>query len=474
MKNNKMLLIGGIAVVLIACAVFMFGGGSDSQGGKTPVFGNDYEKAQAAMEAGEPEQAIELLKKFTAENPKDAKAWLLLGDAYKSIETYEMPLGDKFEAFKAFHKAYWLGDREAQRRLAWELSPIPISFTEGLNKRVGALDETEYKKLNEEFNLKAKELTDEEKDEEYNKLYRLNEIVYGNKISHRGDDWFTLLTSVQSTEDELFAMEIMTGALTLGLERGRCEYLPEDIFSFWSQNVQKQIIEKGLTENNPKALVLDAFLSMPDNITNFGEFTSAYAKIIQRLARDVEKLDNVGKAVLLSLSANDVSNTLKVPQIIQLAKEISVGPYAYANLPAQILSKIEFPKEEQDQIIEAIQDAKYNDNSKTWKDVLNKMELISWREVQPQLKQGYSAYWITRGMIFEGKYNNEIIKIFFPVRFNTLKNKWELIIGRGAIQTIDNHTNMQMLHAYLQGANELPVADDKIAPWMQETLGLVK
>ena len=71
--KNKLVIVGSIVAVIVIC-VFIFAGNSNT-GVKVPVFANDYEKAQAAMEAGEPEQAIELLKKYTSENPENADGW---------------------------------------------------------------------------------------------------------------------------------------------------------------------------------------------------------------------------------------------------------------------------------------------------------------------------------------------------------------------------------------------------------------
>ena len=121
MKNGKLLLIGGVAAVLVICAFLFMGGGSDTPGaGKIT---DKYASAREAIAKGQPEKAVEILKPMVQESD-DPAGWLLLGDAYVSIETLDLPVGDRYHAMEAYANGAYLGDFESLKRCIWFMSPF--------------------------------------------------------------------------------------------------------------------------------------------------------------------------------------------------------------------------------------------------------------------------------------------------------------------------------------------------------------
>ena len=126
MKNGKLLVIGGVVAVLVICAFLFMGGGSDTPGaGKIT---DKYASAREAIAKGQPEKAVEILKPMVEESD-DPAGWLLLGDAYVSIETLDLPVGDRYHAMEAYANGAYLGDFESLKRCIWFMSPFKI-YTE--------------------------------------------------------------------------------------------------------------------------------------------------------------------------------------------------------------------------------------------------------------------------------------------------------------------------------------------------------
>lgn len=491
MKNGKMILVGGIAIVLIVCAVFMFGGGSGT--GTTTILGSDYDKAQAALKNGEPEQAIELLKKFTAENPKDAKGWVLLGDAYKGI--IEKPKGAAEDAFLAYYKGFWLRSDDAAQRLAWELSGRDVSSALSGIDRISM--ERCYTKFAEELDPKYNELSAAEREEETTKLFILNEMLnipfsYSMWFDAVGNQtWFKMMgTQINNTNNnQLFAIELIVRAcLEVGVF-GEYEkyYLTDAILNHWTNDQIKEIVKQGLKNGNNIAWMLNTLF------TNGYDMPALYSRrnmtilleddVLQKLESNIDKLDNIGKAILLRqyqyhFKYDPQSDTTyydswiedRIPIILQLAKDIAGGPYTDTKAITDIMFNIELPQEEQNKIFDAIKNARYNENGKTWNDVIKKMESVTWSDF------GSSPnYPINRGVICKGKYEGKGLEIFFPVRYNALKNEWELVMDRGCIHVyIEGIEDSTLRYKLLLNIDNGKPKPDHLTPWMEEILGLKK
>ena len=464
MKNNKMLLIGGIAVVLIACAVFMFGGGSDSQGGKTPVFGNDYEKAQAAMEAGEPEQAIELLKKFTAENPKDAKAWLLLGDAYKSIETYEMPLGDKKNAVEAFVYARQYGSTDAALRIAWEKSPICVA-TEFWGSDDGITPEEIQERI---------KITESLPDLEERILYdTVTAELVG--LTERGYDpdawWFQNISTLQdegNLDAQFMSMQQVLWA-NINPKRLLNKNAIRNCDKWWNINFSTpEKLIKEVKDNASKSVWAAGCLTAingentPENYDKAikaGSKFAAYMKL-----RDLQTKVKMGTAL----------TEKEMEEAFELVKMCVTGPYAITYEPIQIFEDLPMAQKELDNITKTIESTSYSENGGTWGDVKKKITDAEWL-------YGYGAdagrNWITRRIVLTGTYDGKPIYVAFSVKYNSLKKQWEVVQDRGltfvGVDPNERKARSMTYHFTGKKENEDQIyAKDDIFDWMAPVLGV--
>lgn len=515
MKNGKMMLIGGIAIVLIVCAVFMFGGGSGM--GTTTIFGNDYEKAQAALEKGEAEQAIMLLKKFTADNPNDDKAWVLLGNAYNANVSLGQPMGDGENAVAAYFEGYCLGNNTAQRMLAWDMYMYGNkNFGGGIGGRgvsVGARKIIQDKPALQDIGMGIKQMKLDLFDEIL-MLYRYNQrnpyvdILFSNVFlwmkyfpPKEEIDWDS-----RSAMDRLFllTMEYNKELAQFSIESIRKDEWRDINEKTYAKMVQKHNLEDdiklGIEANDPSAFAVNAVLApfsdkYKSQITDDDSFTKL---CIQLLEADLDKLDNVGKSILLRFYSKSLANSMdadshsdkswiedKIPQIISVAEEVSTGLYSDINLSERVLSQIRLSQDEMDKIIAVIKKTKY-ENGKTWGDVLKKTEIISWTDIASDIGWRENQYikGIARGVMLECKYKGNITRIFFPLFFNTTKQEWELVINHGALEVVEgndyNSENIErMKSAFKTRVSNLfsfSVEDDpdRLTPWIKETLGLKK
>lgn len=494
MKNGKLLVIGGVVAVLVICAFLFMGGGSDTPG--AGVMANDYEKAQAAMTAGEPEQAIEHLKKYTAENPTDAKGWLLLGDAYKSIETFQYPVGMRYQAFEAYYEGYALGDGDSRRRLIWELSPLVVKelYGEGMQEGVGWLPKAEFSaKVDAALapfkdDAENKSKSKEEFTKEFTKEFIKWSILGGGAQNGALADtlWFELLTNKEfgqqdeTVEDELLIVEMMEFDKTLGYV-----YMPRSSDSFklvdktWSLMSQDGFVGIGLQEKHPRADVIVALQEAVVSGDPIRGYKFDYMKLIDSLNAKKDSLDNMGRVALAYayLATNDQALIeSSSQQIVDLLKDSVKGPYAITSNPAILLSKIEkLPQAELDEIIKAISETTY-DGKKTWGDVIDKIDSVKWHDEAaiPQGRFRKSILWLTRGAVLEGTYDGKKVEIYFPLRYNSLKDKWECVTGHGLIvmnQKDYNLATWKGLLPYLEAALEKP---DLLEPWAEEILNIKK
>lgn len=476
-----MLIVESVAAVLVICA-FMFMGGPG-----VPIMGNDYEKAQAAMTAGEPEQAIEYLKKYTTENPKDAKGWLLLGDAYKSVETFEYPVGMRYQAFEAYYEGYALGDGESRRRLIWELSPLVVKelYGEGMQEGVGWLPEAEF---SAKVDAALAPFKDEAENQSKPKEKFAKEFIKWSILGGGAQNgalvntlWFELLTDEEfgqqdeTVEDELLIVEMMEFDKTLGYI-----YMPPHsspsfklVNRTWSLMSQDGFVSIGLQEKHPRA---DMIVALQNAVVS-GGYRFDYKKLIDSLNAKKDSLDNMGRVALAYayLATNDKALIeSSSQQIVDLLKDSVKGPYAITSNPAILLSKIEkLPQAELDEIIKAISETTY-DGKKTWGDVIDKIDSVKWHD-EAAIPQGIfrkSILWLTRGAVLEGTYDGKKVEIYFPMRYNSLKDKWECVTEHGLIVMNQKDCDLltwKCLLPYLEAAFDKP---DLLEPWAQEILNI--
>lgn len=467
-----MLLIGGIAVVLIACAVFMFGGGSDSQGGKTPVFGNDYEKAQAAMEAGEPEQAIELLKKFTAENPKDAKAWLLLGDAYKSIETYEMPLGDKRHAIEAFVYARQYGSTDAALRIAWEKSPICVG-SEYYGNDNGITTEVIQERVK---NAKAIDENDKLSDDEKQAFHKTTlELMGLTNDGFAAEDWWLRdLADLMdaggdiSQDAKFFSLQQILWA-KINPKRLFYPISIRDCDRWWQSKFSSSDdlivdIKNNASKSVWAAGCLTAFVG-EDTPENYDKAIKAGSKFAAYM-----KLLNFQRKVQMKTELTEK----EMEEAFKLVKMCVTGPYAITPGPIQIFEDLPMTQKELDKITKTIESTSYSENGGTWGDVKKKITDAEWL-------YGYGAdagrNWITRRIVLTGTYDGKPIYVAFSVRYNSLKKEWEVVQDRGltfvGVDPYEHKARSMTYHFTGKKENEDQIyAKDDIFDWMAPILGV--
>ena len=488
MKNGKLLLIGGVAAVLVICAFLFMGGGSDTPG--VGVMANDYEKAQAAMTAGEPEQAIEHLKKYTAENPTDAKGWLLLGDAYKSIETFQYPVGMRYQAFEAYYEGYALGDGDSRRRLVWELSPFVVTelYGEGMGENTGWLPRIEFNAKVDAAKAALEERGQNISEEEaFKELIKWAILAGGSENKAPTDSmWFELVVESdfgkqdKSVEDELMVVEMKEFDSVLGnlyMKRSSDSY--RMIYKQWDLTERNDFVNTGIQEKKPRADVIKALTGAMNGGSSDRGFRYDSNQLIDNLNAKKDSLDNMGKLALVYayLSTNDKALIeSSSQQIIDLLKDSVKGPYAITSNPAILLSKIEkLPQAEQDEIIKVIRETTY-DGKNTWGDVINEIDNIKWHDeaATPELRFKKSIVWLTRGAVLEGTYDGKKVEIYFPVRYNSLKDKWECVTGHGSIVMNQKDFDLKTWKAALPYLDITAENPDRLEPWAEEILNIKK
>ena len=488
--KNKLVIVGSIVAVIVIC-VFIFAGNSNT-GVKVPVFANDYEKAQAAMEAGEPEQAIELLKKYTSENPENADGWRLLGDAYKSIETFEYPVGMRFEALKAYYEGYLLKDDGCRRRLMWEISPYVVKFGEGNSFRTGSIPMSQFEAWIEEEANKQSESgqTDQNSELEIRKKLFIFASACENSSMLSGL-WFLFIENKDvsiwdvTLDDQLFVLEMMEYDRIFDWEILTSLFYANDLWKYWPEEDKEDLVYRGLQENNPKAAVMQAIgyenWTQAEYYRSLDGLPELYKNIIEKLEPQKDKIDNLGKLMLAEAyvySEGKALSDASAQKVIDLAKSAVKGPYAVTNIPARILMRIKFPQSELDKIIEAVKTAHYGGNA-TWGDVIDKIDSVKWRDAAPKTLNSrlyqYALYcnWLTRGIVLNGTYEGKDVEIYFPVRYNSLKDRWECVTGRGAISVKKPgnivYEDWRTVPTYIDTTVEQP---DRLEPWMNEIFGL--
>lgn len=482
-KNKKGILIGVItAVVVFACACAFLG-----------CSGGSLKDAKAALNKGEPEQAIEILKKVTEKNPKNAEAWLLLGDAYKTIETYGMPLGDKVNAVKSYWEGYKLGNDECRRRLAWETCPLVSVCMEGMNFEGGTAftmkDVIEADNASKAVKVNLKSTEKERREAElWSRIVNSLEWTYFSGAYLNADQrldcvWLDILTSGKLTDEDYLFMryvpamiiywegtEDFIGDFKSGYAKSgiNFQYMFNEIGKRHYKEID-EIYQKALNKNNPVAIEIKAMIDYPlyghwclptmeedaerpnSPLTPAGEDFS-FEEVAERRRALLEpiknKLTNNGKLLLAEASQDPTSD-----ETLNLIKESLKGPYALSTYPEWAFARLniggQFDVATFEQVKEALLEARYTKDGGQIKDIIAKAKIA------PQLDYAYADYFMPRlqtprslkgstypwlmfmfnlNMTFDPNSDQFDTAVMIPIRYNSLKDKWEAVLGKNGVR----------------------------------------
>lgn len=481
--KNKIVVIGGIAAVAVICAfVFM-------SGGKT----NTLTQAQNVLASGEPEQAIELLTEYTNENPTDAKAWLMLGDAYKSIETYALPVGNKYLAVKSYWEGYKLGDKDCTYRLIWEMSPLVNVYMEGLGDKVGEASAEDYRVvINKLQELRANKQENSEEGKDVQQWLLVLNGTCSADFPYYSNNCYSLTPATDKT-DENYLWEGYITRLTSfwggsGRSANKNNFNPSMLVIYDDDKIQKtlEITETPFAISYKIINITNDFSLNDTNEIRNKKMQDWVSKRINFAEPQLDKIDKAGKLMIADcyLALNDSSKHTQ--KIIDLLKDSVKGPYAMTTYPAAIFSKVKLTDTEFNSIKKAILPGRYSKDGGKWEDVINKIDNPKWEDVTQVIPWEAIRYdetyfpWIIRAINVTGTYNGQPVSILFPVRYNSLKDCWDLIIGKGVVMGTDYSNNVgvktygEAIHLITQDlvadAQKGTIRPDELDSWMIDIL----
>lgn len=528
MKNGKLLVIGGVVAVLVICAFLFMGGGSDTPGaGKIT---DKYASAREAIAKGQPEKAVEILKPMVEESD-DPAGWLLLGDAYVSIETLDLPVGDRYHAMEAYANGAYLGDFESLKRCIWFMSPFKI-YTELVHYNKQLLPGYITKDELQEREKAASALTDPKAKDRalwVNLLIKVsvpdaNAIQLRwlmlaedriNKINNKYRD--ARMQAMLNNEEppaideedlrqvdelvlmllgQLYGMDMLDDG---GLSRLRgFNHNINAILKVLKSNsaldpeVQEELYKRGMERNDPFAYGAKAagmLIDLPQNPV-LPEAQEGLEEVVAEAMPLIEK--GIAGGDVLSLYAlqdltlrqqikmgvpnpkinkEELGKQFGVP-LYKALREVGRSPYAICGDPLYIQYAC-LPKEEFESICTMIEKSTYPGTNKTWKSVKDKLQDSRW-EHPVSFK---SAVLVSDSVVLSGTYNGEPIEIGFPIYLNSLTGEWNLVQGRGIIvskvdKPIEDFESFVDVSQDAFSGKEGQA--DKLLPWIQETLGIKK